>query len=153
MSDIYIFTWSAAEEQLPKPSNQTLSCYFLYSAFLHHRTPLSSYLFLQKEAAKGLSDKRGKRCEVEKQNKISNMMPEALFHLPAELKMFKQRQKQRASPLTGARAGSDAVSQHVVWRGSSVCKYSFIFMSCNRRKVCCSATFYPSERVKTQNSS
>lgn len=50
---------------------------FWYSGgFLHHQTPLSLYLFLQTGSGEGLAEKK-ERSEVEKQNKFSDIMPEA----------------------------------------------------------------------------
>lgn len=83
---------------------------------------------------------------MEKQNKFSNTMPEAerlcrqtgspSSSCRTEERIFKRCQKQRASPLPGKRAGSDAVSQHAIQSGSSVRKYNFIFIPCLCRKVC-----------------
>lgn len=118
----------------------------IFWCFLHHQTPLSLYLFLQTGKQRRLRGKREKRSEVEKQNKFSDMMPEAerlcrqtgspSSSCRTEERIFKRRQKQRASPLTGKRAGGDAVSQHAIRSGSSVRKYNFIFIPCYCRKAC-----------------
>lgn len=80
---------------------------------------------------------------MEKQNKFSDMMPEAArlsgqtnsasSSWRTEERIFKHRQKQRASPLTGKKADGNAVSQNT---NSSVRKYSFIFIPCYCRKAC-----------------
>lgn len=90
--------------------------------------------------------RKRERSEVEKQNKFSDKMPEAerlcrrtgspLSSCRTEERIFKRRQKQRASPLTGKRADGDAVSQHASRSDSSVRMYSFIFIPCYCRKVC-----------------
>lgn len=117
-------TDAAAEEQPANPTKASSCLIVLIFCFSVPSNPTELVsISADGEAAKALEEKAEKRSEVEKQNKFSDMMPEAArlcrrtppLHLPAELKerIFKRRQKQRASLLTGKRAGGNAVSQHV----------------------------------------
>lgn len=129
----------SSNRSLPNHKKTTHPWWFWYSGvFLLHQTPLSLYLFLQTGSSRGLAEKERRGARWKKQNKFSDMPPEAerlcrrtdspSSSCRTEEKIFKRRQKQRASPLTGKRAGGDAVSHNVKWSGSSVHVYSFMFV-------------------------
>lgn len=124
---------TGAYQTIKKPTHPW---WFWYSGvFLLHQTPLSLYLFLQTGSSGGLAEKERRGARWKKQNKFSDMPPEAerlcrrtdspSSSCRTEEKIFKRRQKQRASPLTGKRAGGDAVSHNVKRSGSSVHVYIY----------------------------
>lgn len=106
--------------------------------FLHHQTPLSLYLFLQTGSGEGVRWKNKTNSPTWCPRRRGSAGGPARLHLPAQLtgRFFKRRQKQRASPLTGKRAGGAAVSQNAIRSGSTVHVYSFIFTTCDCWKAC-----------------
>lgn len=151
------------QQQQHSLNPEPLSSYQIF--FLHLQTSLRLYLFLQMgKAAKDSQKKkntRQKRIEVEKQNKFSDMMPEAerlcrqagsaSSSRTTKERIFKRRQKQRASPANR----EEGQRQRCQRRNSkqlicSVLSFIFIPRYCREKKTHNTTSLWRGERREEQ---